>query len=401
MPDNNKYTEVDALLNDIISRLPLRQIFERRLRDLNMSRNAAEKQMGISYRTLDSILDGTLQRVNLNHVRKLSVFLNVPFEKVYDEYFTMLEKNTAEKETQANREKFIRENFDLPSLKKAGFIKNIMDFEDIEKRIVSFFSLNSIFDYKKRTFDSAFWAASKTPKNNATRDFWLLAAKNLAIKIDNTNLFNRQALISYFPQIRWHSTNVELGLVQVIKELFKLGVTVIYQPPLPSLHLRGATFAVNNSPCIVLTDYKGFYPTLWHCLIHELYHVLFDWEDILANSYHLSEDNEAMLTLDEKEVEANDFARKYLFSQEKMEQVQPYMRIEKFVNQIALENNVHPSIIHAYYAFDNDKIDRLAWMRAKRFMPNIKKAVFYLENSWQHAKPIDEVAKNVKSEIYN
>jgi hypothetical protein len=402
MSDNeNKYDEINALLSGILRQTNLREMFDKRLYELNISQYAAEKIMNIAHRTLDGILDGTQKRPNFINIQKIGVFLNISTDKVFEAHQSMLDKNSEEDDTALNKKRFIRENFDLPSLKKAGFINNIMNFEEIEKRIVSFFGFTSIFDYKKRSFDSAFSAGAFMPKNSATRDFWLTSAKNIATKIDNPYYFDRQALITYFPQIRWQSTNVELGLVYVVKELFKLGVTVIYQAPLASLHLRGATFSVNEKPCIVLTDYKGFYPTLWQCLIHELYHVLFDWEEIKTNSYHLSEDGEALLTVDEKEMEANDFARKYLFSQEKMAQIQPYMRMEKYIDEIAKSNNIHPSIIHAYYAFDNNKTDRLAWMRAKRYMPEIKKAIYHFGSSWSEAKPIDEVVKKIKIEIYN
>ena len=127
----------------------------------------------------------------------------------------------------------------------------------------------------------------------------------------------------------------------------------------------------------MLTDYKGFYPTLWHCLIHELYHVLFDWDEINkdAYSYHISDDSEELLTIDERETQADDFARKYLFSKEKMEEVRPFIYNQRYINEVAKDNNVHPSIIHNYFAFDNNKNDRMVWARARRYMPDISRSV--------------------------
>jgi Zn-dependent peptidase ImmA (M78 family) len=203
--------------------------------------------------------------------------------------------------------------------------------------------------------------------------------------------------------LKWFSTNEELGLINAISHLFRLGITVVFQPRLSMLYLRGATFAVNNKPVIALTDYKGFYPTIWHCLIHELFHVLFDWEKISKDAYsvHTSDDTDEILTMDENELEADDFARKFLFSQDKLDAVSPFIYNQKYIEEVAKNNDIHPSIIHAYYAHDHGKIDRMAWARARRHIPDTNKSVFRIANYWDKAKPIDEVAKNLKLEIYN
>jgi Zn-dependent peptidase ImmA (M78 family) len=402
---NNRYSEIDEILSGILKEATLRELFEKRLHELDLTQTAARKLLGLQRRTINGILDGTQKRANYAGFQKVATFLNLTIEEVMERHSSLVEKNFENENTPANKKKFIRENFDLIVLKKAGFIDSLTDLNKIEEKIISFFGFSSIFEYKKRAFDTAFSSGMVSQKNllrnSITRDFWLTSAKNFAVKLDNPYSYDRQGLVKFFPQIRWHSTNVELGLINVIKVLFKIGITVIFQPSLSSLHLRGATFSVNNKPCIVLTDYKGFYPTLWHCLIHELYHVLFDWEEIKNNSFHLSEDGSELFTIDEREMEADDFARRYLFSDEKMEEVKPFIYDQRYINEVAKENNVHPSIIHIYYAFDNDKTDRMVWARARRFMPDIKKCVYHLENPWDNPKPIEEVAKRKKLEIYN
>lgn len=408
MEDNNKkHSDIDALLSGIFKQVGLRERFDKRLHELGLSQTAAEKMLKIAHRTLDGILDGTQKRADTTSFQKIAVFLNMPLDEFIEVHASLAEKNFSEQSTPANKKKFIKEHFDLAVLRKAGFINSITDFGDIEKKIVSYFGFTSLFEYKKRAFNTAFWAGIVSEKSIAktsiTRDFWLTSAKLLATKIDNPHSYERQELVNFFPQIRWYSTNEEIGLIKVIKELYKLGITVIFQPRLSTLHLRGATFPVNNKPVIVLTDYKGFYPTLWHCLIHELYHVLFDWEEINKDdkSHHISDDLETLFTIDEREADADDFARRYLFSKEKMEEVAPFIYNQKYVNDVAKDNNVHPSIIHIYYAFDNSKEDRLVWVRAKRYMPDIHKCVYRLANPWENAKTIEEIAKRLKLEIYN
>jgi len=172
-------------------------------------------------------------------------------------------------------------------------------------------------------------------------------------------------------------------------------------PSLSALHLRGATFVVDGQPCIAITDYKGFYPTLWHCLIHELYHVLFDWIEIKNSSYHLSEDPDEVLSIDVKETEADDFAREYLFSKSKLDEVQPYLRDTEYIYKVAKDNNVDPSIIYVYHAFDNSALDRKAWARARKQTPDTKRAIHRLEIPWNKVISINETVKKLKIEIYN
>lgn len=400
---DDKSFDINALLQSAFKPQNLRSIFEKRIHELNLSETGASKLINIERRTLKGILDGTQKKADSSSLQSLAAFLNMNVDELVEIHAETSKDFFSTEDTAVNKKRFIKENFDLAVLRKAGFINSITDFAHIEDRINNFFGFNSIFEYKKREFSAAFSAGAIIPKNTNARSMWLGAARDLAIKIDNPYNYERQALVNYFPQIRWYTKNTEFGFINVIKALYKIGITVIFMPRFSSLHLRGATMFVNNKPCIVITDYKGFYPTLWHCLIHELYHVLFDMDAIENNTYSclISEDTDHVLNIDEREEEADEFARKYLFSEEKMDEVIPFIWDKKFVTEIADENNVHPSIIYIYYAYENDDKDRMAWARARRFMPDVNKAIFRLNNPWESPMPINEFVKKLKLEIYN
>jgi HTH-type transcriptional regulator / antitoxin HigA len=404
--NNNKHSDIDALLGNIFKQTDLRDLFDKRVHELGLSERDVRRMLKVEYRTINGIIDGTQQRGDISSFKKLAAFLNIPLDEFLEIHSSLIEKNSSGKNSIANKKKFIKDNFDLAVLRKAGFINNITDFEEIEKRLVKYFGLTSIFEYKKRSFNSAFSSPAileeKVIKSVPTRDFWLTSAKTLATKIDNPYSYDRKMLIEFFPQIKWFSTNEDLGLVNVIKSLFRIGITVIFQPRLSLLYLRGATLAVNSKPVIVLTDYKGFYPTLWHALVHELYHVLFDWTRISSSqAFHVTNDNEEIVTMIEEGIEADDFARKYFFSKEKSKEIISFIYNEQYIKKVAKDNNVHSSLIHAYHAFDNGSVDRMAWARAKRYMPDVKKSVSRVANYWDNAKNLDEIAQRLKSEIYN
>jgi len=46
-----------------------------------------------------------------------------------------------------SNKKYIDDNFDLKELKKIGFLKNVTDYDYIEKRIINWFGLNYIQEY--------------------------------------------------------------------------------------------------------------------------------------------------------------------------------------------------------------------------------------------------------------
>lgn len=404
MADNkDKIQDINALLNNILKpETPgLKELFDKKVAELQITSTNVLEILNIQHRALKGILEGTQKMVDVTNLIKLANFLQLPKEEVIKLYIDSLEKTYSEKIVSPERIKFIQENFDLAALKKAGFIDSISDFENIESKLVSFLGLRSIFEYKRPSIKPAFSAGLVKPKNELTRSLWIHSAMTYFEDINNPYEYDRKALIEYFPSIRWHSTNVEFGLLTIIKDLYKLGVTVIYQAPLPALHLRGATFSINDKPCIVLTNYVGFYGTLWFALIHELFHVLFDWDEIRNNIYHLSDQDENELVVKEKEKEANSFAREYLFPKEKMNQINYNINNSVFVEEFAKNNHVHPSIIYVFNAYDSSKTNRVAWARARKNEPDISKCISHLENPWNSSKPINQIVREKKLEIYN
>ncbi len=397
--------DVDNLLNELFkpSSPPaktLKELFNDRVRQLQITPTNVLDILKIPYRTLNGILNGSQKVVDFTNLIKIADFLQIPREQVIQLYLGELEKNFPnETKSSAKTIEFIKDNFDLVALKKAGFIKSINDYEQIESNIKKFFGLKSIFDYKKPKGDVALSAGLVKPRNDLSRSMWIKAASSVFEELNNPYEFNRKMLIEYFPEIRWHSMSVEYGLQNIIKGLFKIGVTVIYQSSLPSLHLRGATFSVNDKPCIVITDYKGFYPTLWFALIHELFHVLFDWEEIKNNSYHLSDKDNEQLSVIEKEKEANNFAREYLFSKEKLNTVRSHLFNSEFVREFAETNHVHPSFVYVFNAYELG--DSHSWSKAKKLNPDIENLKAPLENPWDNPMSIPDFANSIRHNYYS
>tara|TARA_R110002020_G_scaffold231407_2_gene442553 strand:+ start:426 stop:1649 length:1224 start_codon:yes stop_codon:yes gene_type:complete len=405
-----KNFDAEDLLNKLFQPAPIKveesleELFMDRIDSLKIKKTTALKMMGMTVRTLDGILSGEQKKLDYTQLIRLSNFLGIPVERVAKLY---IDKLRQVHETEIFEEKtgdlisFINENFNLAELRKVGLIDSLTDYPQIVKSICNYFGLKKIEDYKEPEMNIAF-SAGKQAKSNCSIKNWVFLCEQTCIELRNPYEFNRDKLVEYFPSIRWYSTDVSNGLVTVISQLFQLGITVVFYPSFPSMHIRGATFQVNNKPCIAITDYKGFYPTLWFALIHELYHVLFDWNEILLSDYHLSlERDEKIPTTSKNEIDADDFAREYLFSKSKTRYINTFVDNDNAVKSFSLDNHIDPSFVYVFSAFDNGKTNKYSWGKARNKNPNINPILNKLQNKFDSGSSFDNHIKRLRTKIYN
>ncbi|RIV19402.1 ImmA/IrrE family metallo-endopeptidase [Fibrisoma montanum] len=384
--------DIDAYLDRILqANTPsLQELFNQKLKELKIAKTTAYNLMGVHTTTMKGVLTGSQKQVDVRNLVKLANFLQLPLEQVAGLYIKSIEKNFPVNTITAKEVNFIKQNFDLAVLKKAGLIETISDFDHIKNRILARLGLRSIFEYKRPSIDVAFSSGAYKAESNLTRAFWISSALATLSEINNPNAYDREALVKLFPRISWYSTNIQNGLLEVSKLLFKLGVTVIYQPPLQALRINGATFNHNSKPAIVLSNHRGFYATLWIAFIHELYHVLFDWSEIKENKYHLTDDDNEQLSVQEREQEADAFAREYLLPNKKYELIRRYLNDYEYIKEFGLANHVEPSIIYVFSALDNQSTNRNAWARVNKFSPKLDQCKKPINWHWDDARTVEE-----------
>lgn len=381
----------NSYINDILNpKLSLRELFEKKINQQGLTQFKVEKLLGIEYRSLLGILDKSAKRVSILNIIKLSDFLGLPYDEFIKLYVSELPEKTKGEVEKSARYKYLLSNFDLKNLHVGGFLKS-RSVEYAEDRIRKFFGLAEITDYEKYKSIRTAFSRTKNKYKDVMRDFWVVSAHQTFEKIANPNPYNREELLKLIPKIRPYSKNLKKGLFSVFNALYRAGVTVIYQPHLPNVQVRGATFFVNGKPCVVITDVYKRYPTLWFALLHELYHVLFDEDDLRENIYHLSGLIDIFLL---QEDAANEFSREYLFSYEKTDYIQKFIQDEFFVEEYAEECQVHRSIIYNFYLHDRKKSgDVNAWANPlKRYIPNSIEA---LEKINSHPWAKDTISESV------
>lgn len=394
---------ISNLINSAWDQTPLRRKFEERLLELGISFNQAEDNLEIGYRTINGIIDGTLERIDFVALLKISQFLDITYNEITDMYVEAISSKYKADLEKSKRRTFILNNFDLPVLKSIGVINSIRDFEYIENQLNGVLGLKSITDYNADDFEVVYSAGTVTPKNLGSRKYFIRRARSIFKEINNTNKYIAENLIEYVQKIRRQSIDVENGLINVIKALYDIGVTVIFLPRIPAIQLRGATFEVNNKPCIVLTDYKGYYPTLWFALIHEIFHIIFDWKDIIKKKFHLSDESDHLLIFRQKEDEANEFARDYMFSKNSMESITDKISNRLAVREMAMNVGVHSSIIYANFAYANSNEGENLWQKFNKmkFFPDFDNLLKKLSGNLGHTSKPFEYCGYYKTEIFN
>jgi len=404
MSDENNFDELmEGLLRPseikkYENNLSLKEMFNERLKELDLSQKQAEALLGIEYRSLNGILNKTAKRVDIINLLKLSEFLGILPEKILTHYaIKEMNPESVEELHRAKRHSFIVNNFDLSALKKSKFINGKINIDEAEKRIVKFFGLRSIFDYSHLFYSPAF-SRTKRTSNSLMRDFWVKSAFQHFIKLKNPNKYDRDALVELMPKIKPYTTNEKNGIITVIKALYHIGITIIYQPHLPSVQVRGATYIIEGKPCIVLTNLYENYPTIWFALLHELHHVLYDFDDIEKRNYHLSGEPDLFLLQESK---ANEFAREYFLSYEKSNYIFPFIDERIIVEQYAQENEIHSSIIYLFYQHDQTKMGKTWDGRFNRYVPDISTSLKEINtNVWQ-SETIEESVKIIKETVFN
>ncbi len=393
--------EINNLINGAFSGQPteLRQRFDKTLEYLDISFNQARENLGLTYRALNGILDGNLEQVDMMALIKISQFLELEHSEVARIYADTLTMKHRDMIDESERRTFILNNFDLAALKANGIIDSIRDFNLIEYQLKEFLGLDKILDFQSDETGIAYWISNKEPKDTKARRLFMGRSKSILKLIGNPFEYRKDALIEYFPKIRWQSLDLDNGLITVMQHLYKIGITVLFLPKNIGLKLRGATCAINGKPCIVLTDYRGYYPTLWYALLHELFHVIFDWEDIKKDKFHLSLEDEGI----PRENEANDFARDYFLPPSKIDFAFEKIDDRAYVKRFALDSKIHPSLIYARYAFVKTTKEENVWKKfnAQRLFPKFSPLLSAISvDSDKKVKPISYAAHYTLN-IYN
>lgn len=377
-PLGNKYLdEVYRLLASGRAR-SFRDIVEEKKKELGIGSDyELSKMVGVANNTLVRLIDEETQKVDLFAKLHLCRFLGIDRNNMLEHYEASLSPEHIGKLELAAKANFIRRNFHLEALKKMGFIKSTTDFAAIDRRLTSFFDLTSIYQYAADLSPALFSKVKQFTKEEV-RKMWVVAAITQFKRFKKPYDYDREGLLALVAKVRFYTLDEEKGLVMVLRALYKVGVTVIIQKYLSNTSVRGASLVVDGKPCVVLTDFRQSYSTLWFSLLHELYHILFDLEGLKAwKQVHLSGEEGYSLTDDLfKEDMADGFARDRLLTKAKLDFIRPMMDSHAMVKQYSDKVKVHESIIYNFHCY-NEKYNngRDVYSHFRQYFGSSEKAV--------------------------
>ena len=386
---------IESLLNSIFSdaEYNIKDVFEQKLIEYNLSRTKALKLLNIDKDVFDEILNGTAKQPNLIHIVKIAEFLGVEVNNFINVVLKNQSLENISAIDSARKATFIVKNFDVKALTKLGFFNSKFSTEELVKKVLDYFGYTTINEFEEQ-LDEPLYSRVKKNHSDKMKDFWIKSAYQTFKVINNPNEYNRERLKDLIVKIKPYSQDVTNGLLTVCRALYNIGVTVIFQNYLTTTQVRGATFIINEKPCVVITDFNKNYPTLWFTLLHELNHVLFDFDTIEKSSYHLSDDNDLFLIEDQ----ANTFARNFFMSEEKFQYIKKYINNPYLVSKFANEIEVHPSIVYSFFTWYQKELYGKNYHAAfKQFFPDYSNAVEKLNPIAWNEISIKEISEKIKS----
>lgn len=390
-----KESDVDRLLKSMFDEhldIDVREAFDNKLKEYNISKTKALNLLKIDKDVFQHIINGTAKQPNLIHVIKLAEFLDIDIESFIKIVMKNQKGENIKTIENARKTTFLLQNFDVKQLTKLGFFNAKDDTDLLIKKILTFFDYDSIHDFENELVKPLF---SKTKRNfsDKMKDFWVKSAYATFKIIDNPNPYNRNQLKDLIVKLKPYTLDIENGILTVCKALYNVGVTVIFQDYLATTQVRGGTFYINDNPCIVITDFRKKYATLWFTLMHELHHVLFDLELIKTNNYHLT-GNDDLFLIEEK---ANTFARDYFLPIEKFKYIKNYINNSFLVQKFAHENEMHVSLVYTFFTWYMKNMYNKNFHGAfSDFYPDYKKAISKINPvSWDD-KRLSEVGIKIK-----
>lgn len=375
--DNRKYNNSDELKS-------LKDLLNEYKDEHNLSVLALSNILAIDRKSVQSILAGTTIDLKVNHIIKITNLLDLKNQDFLSMYLRDVEEKELESMEKTRRISYLLENFDLEGLKSCGLINSLTKYEEIEQKLCKFLGLNNIFEYSGLGINLPLFSQSKRSVNEKKKmkmlNFWLKCARLTFSQINNSFAYDENLLVEFIKRIKTFSIDTKDGFTTVLCVLFKLGITVLVQSYHTKTTAFGISMIVNDKPCIIVTDLGKRYDKLWGTLLHELYHIINDYEYIAKVNFHISDSQERDLFVSEDD--ADKFAFDALIGPQSFIIASKIINYPYKVDILAKKINVHSCIVYGQY------LDRLSKERQKEEFPKYAK---YLVSS--------EIA--IKNIIYN
>lgn len=343
------------------------------MQETGITKTKVAELLGLkSYKNVTDILDGK-EEITLKCAIGIANLIGISQEKLLD---------SANKEIKAldidgiKYASFLYSNFDCKVLKNLKLFGSNDTDEQMCKRLTEYFGYHSIFEYKvpispKSALFSKRKVSAQEKRDQLMMNFWLTTAQRSFVEMNNPNEYDRELLKDFvLKRIKQYTSDVNSGFSIAIYVLYQLGVSVLVQDYITGTHAYGVSLIVNGKPCIVLTALGGHYYKLWITLLHELYHILNDWNYLQQIGCMISDESQGELFVSESD--ADRFACNCLMPQSLYGKLELIIDSKTKVNQLAQKLGIHPTIVYGIYLEQiQDKIKKKKGFEKHVYLKNI------------------------------
>ena len=237
------------------------------------------------------------------------------------------------------------EQFPVLALKKMGWLPDTKDKVELSNSLLKFFSVATPVQWNNIYLSEAVSAAFKISLANTQSPHaisaWLRIGELKSLR-QNLPEFDSNAFKNVLNEIKVLVVNQPANFKEELQSMCaRCGVAVLYTACLPQAPISGATWWKGKNPIIHLSGRYKTNDSFWFAFYHEAGHILKHGkkEIFLENLKGSSKD-------EDKEEEANQFAKKYLFPQEAFDQLSGVFSFDdKIILDFSHEYSTHPAII--------------------------------------------------------
>jgi HTH-type transcriptional regulator / antitoxin HigA len=313
------------------------------LEHIKMSQVELAERMGKTPSKINDIISGkepvsVATALQLEKVLSIDVQFWLNREMLYREKLSRLDQEDALEEC-----KTWLDLQPIKELKKCGYIRTERTGSAMVEECLQFYGVASPIQWESLYVNNLVSANfRKSQIHQATLGSmaaWLrigeIEMRKLNIKAYDKEEF-KKSLTEVRKLVREHPEDFALRLQELC---LKAGVALVYTMCIPKAPISGAARWFGGNPLIQLTDRYKSNDHFWFTFYHEVGHIfLHGKKDVFM------EDFDGYTSDLKKETEANEFANRWLLSQEFIAEL-PEKITEKEIRQIARKYETHPAIV--------------------------------------------------------
>ncbi|KAB1065132.1 HigA family addiction module antitoxin [Salibacter halophilus] len=321
------------------------ETLEEKLEEMGMGPKEFAIRVGKPEKTIIAVLKGESSitpdmAIQFENVTKIPAHFWMDHQKSYDEYKARVKHEEA---IEAAVE--WAKSFPVAAMARCGWITKRTTWKDKAAELLEFFGFANHGAWEQYYFKQQLKIAFRISLASTSQPYaisaWLrmgqLQAGQLEVAEYNEKVFKAQ-LEKIKTLMAKHPDDFFDQLQSLCAEA---GVKVVQTPCLPKAPLNGSTRWINDNPLIQLTGRHKRNDIFWFTFFHEAGHiVLHRKKDIFLEDVEYSDKDM------EKEQEADDFAAKWLLTEEEEQTIIDAAPLdEEMIHEFAEKFNTHPAII--------------------------------------------------------